>query len=208
MEGKPQDGTSQILTALRFGSECHNQDVAMRRFRGNERRYRRYAVKHTWVVDKRRIKGMPKREVAKRLPIRCVNGSRTAGNVVPVDQQHEHEVDTVAMTSLGSGFAGRIDTGFDAKLVHLHMPMLDGRCQRSEEIVAKGEDGAQAGATRYWWLDSFEPSLDIALQGVVLQRLVVRLMWRQCDGTVCVGRKCCMTPPAKTSFCGEIGIGP
>ncbi len=119
----------------------------MRGFRGNKRPYRRYAVKHAWVVDKRRIKGMRKREIAERLPIRCMDGSRTAGDVVPVDQQYEHEVDTVAMTSLGSGFAGRVDTGFDAKLMHLHMPMRDGRCQRSEEIVAKGEDGAQAGAT-------------------------------------------------------------
>ena len=93
----------------------------------SQRLYRRHAVKYTWIVDKCGIKRMRKREITQWLSIRCVDGGRTAGDVVSVNQQHEYEIHPIAVTPLWSRFASRLGTGFDAELMHFHMPLQDGR---------------------------------------------------------------------------------
>jgi hypothetical protein len=86
------------------------------------------------------------------------------------------------------------------------MPRGYGWRERTEEAMAEREDGAQAGAIGDGRIDRFEPALDIALQCVVLQRLVMRLMRRQFDRTVCAGGESGMTASAEAAFCREIRI--
>jgi hypothetical protein len=72
--------------------------------------------------------------------------------------------------------------------------------------VAEAEDAAQAGAVGERRQHRFEPALDVALQRVVLEALVVRLVRFAPDAAVGIGGERGMPAPPVAAAGGEIGV--
>ena len=77
--------------------ERHDEDVAMAGPRGVGRRDRGDTVRDPVVVNERGIAGVRQRERAELGPVQPEDGRRAAHDVLAADQQHQHEIDTIAM---------------------------------------------------------------------------------------------------------------
>src|SRR6185503_2207473 len=87
----------------------------------------------------------------------------------------EHEVDTVAVNTFGRGPALLAGSRFDSELMGLDLPGAGGR-QAFEERPAERENRPHAGAVADIRFDGFEPAGHAAVQRVVVERLIMRLV--------------------------------
>ena len=128
------------------------------------------------VVDQGGVQRIGEGEAAQRALVEVVHGGGAASDVAAGDQQHQHVVDAVAVQALGRGLAVLAGLRFDAELMDLGVPALGIGGELAEEGAAVFEDGAQRGALADLVGDRLEPALDAAVQRVVIEPLVMRLV--------------------------------
>ena len=112
----------------------------------------------------------------------------------------------VAVHAFRGRFTGFVGACLDAELVHFDAPVVRGGCQCTEQFAAEGKDAPQAGSVGDSRLHRREPALDVALQRVVSEALVMRLMRFAEDLASCVGREHGMPTTAVAPARGEIGV--
>src|SRR6185437_11725374 len=87
----------------------------------------------------------------------------------------------------------------DAELVDLDVPALGLGREPAEQGAAVFEDGAHRGAVADPGLDRLEPALDAAVQRVVVQALVVRLVRAALDRALLAGAPDTEAAPAEAA---------
>ena len=87
----------------------------------------------TPIVDEGRIKRVSQHEVAERPAIEGVDIGDAAPDVAPVDQEHQHVVDAVAMDALRRRQPPLASARFDSELMRLDAPGRHGWGQAAEQ---------------------------------------------------------------------------
>jgi aromatic ring-opening dioxygenase catalytic subunit (LigB family) len=193
--------------SLDFLPERHDKHVAMGRLRRVLRLDRRDTVVAAGIVDQCRVKRIGEGEAAERALVEIVHGGCAASDIAAGDQQHQHIVDAVAMHALRRGLALLAEAGLDAELVRLDMPMRHVGREAAEQRAAIFEDGAEARALGDLGLDRLEPALDAAVQHVVVEALIVRLMRPAHDRTPALGGEDREPPASIASTVSHVGVG-
>src|ERR1700693_3710894 len=101
---------------------------------------------------------------------------------------------------------GLIESGFDAELLRLDPPGMHVCFQCAEQHCAKVENATQTGASTDVRRNRFAPTLDAAMQAVVVAALVVRLMPLALDMAVCSDAENRVSPTPITAVIGKIVI--
>ncbi len=118
-----------------------------------------------------------------------MNRGGAAGDVRAVDEQHEHEVDAVAMQAFGRRQSFVARQRFDAELVDFDLPLRNVRRQPAKQRASELEDRAERMSAADLGRDRREPARDAAVQRVVVEALIVRLVRLPIDRAVASGRK-------------------
>jgi len=90
--------------------------------------------------------------------------------------------------------------------VQFDVPVRGLRRQRGEEVAAEAQHGLKALALCDVVADRFEPAFDVALQRVVIQALVMRLMRPAFDGAIAQRMKDRMAAAAMAADLGQINV--
>jgi hypothetical protein len=189
-----------------FGFAVHHQHVAIGRLRRVLRLDRRDAMVAARVVDQRRIQRIGEGEAAQGALVEVVHRRRAARDVAPVDQKHQHVVDAVAMHAFRRRLAVLAVARLDAELVNLDMPARRLGREPAEQGAAIFEDGAHRGAVADRLGHRLEPALDSAVQLVVVERLVVRLVRAAHDRALLAGAIDGEAAAAVTAAIGHVGV--
>jgi hypothetical protein len=135
---------------------------------------RRALVNHPLIIEQQQAPRLAQREALAGRTLRFEHPGLTALDALPLDQEHRHQVDTVAVRTFRRG-SPDATLGVDAELVRFDEPgLLPLECrsdptQRPQERLP----GRCADNRR---LDRLEPALHAAMQRVVFDRLPVRSM--------------------------------
>ena len=169
------------------------------------------------IVDERGVARVRQRERCRAACRPSVeDGGRAAHDVLAADQQHQHEIDAVAMHAFRRRMARRLGARLDAELMHLDVPPRSpdrgpadsgtSRLEMREEAIAPAQDRRHRLARGDVLRDRLEPSLDTAEQLVVFLTLIVRLMRLARDAAARVDRKHRIPPPPIPAVTGKVRI--
>ena len=127
------------------------------------------------IVDDGRVEPVGQGETVDPLAVEIIDLRAAVDDVLAVDHEHQHEIDAVAMDAFRRGLALGGQFRVDAELVRLDMPMGVWR-QASENAAAEAQDRGHRRAAQNMGLDRLVMARDAAVQIVVAQALIVRLV--------------------------------